>query len=340
MEDKDAPESACTCDLDSPNIVYEDTGEMDVSPKENHNVDMSKFETAEKSDVDTDSLESVSISPPVLPEVNEKYIRSTEKETLFQNGSCDNTRLKSPYDSSFSDSCSSPVSCEVKVPTQKSAASPRQNKDVILNGNVKLPRGGNKTTKKIAKTQTFDLGQVKARTNSNFNKHKDVNKPISQKDRRLSESCILQTSSESHGIRETRLSRSRFEKCHEHHDGFECEGEDYLTPTQRKDILLRDLKKEIVDLKRLLSEKSQELITERESFEKKLELVLAEKGTEIVILQSDIETLEKKKEDLQKSYQVSINTINILEDNIRELKVNYKLCYTSGSQRFTIIKHA
>ena len=338
MGDKNAPELACTCDLDSKNIVYEDTGEMDVSSKENHNLDMSKFETAEKSDVDTDSLESVSISSPVLSEVNTKDIGSTENEALFQNGSCDNTRLKSPSDSSFSDSYSSPVSCEVKVLTQKSAASPRQSKDIILNGNVKLSRGGNKTTKKLIKTNTFDLSQVKARTNSNFNKQKDINKPISQKDRRLSESCILQTSSESHGIRETRLSRSRYEKCHEHHDGVECEGEDYLTPTQRKDNLLRDLKKEVLELKRLLSEKSQELITERESFEKKLELVLAEKGTEIVILKSDIETLEKKNEDLQKSYQVSINTVNILEDNIRELKVSY-ICYISGAPGFTIIKH-
>jgi hypothetical protein len=40
------------------------------------------------------------------------------------------------------------------------------------------------------------------------------------------------------------------------HDGVECEGEDYLTPTQRKDNLLRDLKKEVLELKRLLSEKS------------------------------------------------------------------------------------
>ncbi|VDI58927.1 Hypothetical predicted protein [Mytilus galloprovincialis] len=48
--------------------------------------------------------------------------------------------------------------------------------------------------------------------------------------------------------------------------------------------------------------------------------MMGEKGTEIVIVKSDIETLGKKNEHLVKCHQVSVNTIIILEDTVRELK--------------------
>lgn len=310
----------CTCGIDQRPTLHDDTNNSQQTQQNNSkklNVDNS--EATEQSDVDTDSLESLPNFPTSLEVKLDDA--SPRNEFTSQNeltNSADTASLKSLSGSSFSDSRYSPVSFDHKM-TQKSPTSPLQNnrKGLNLNGNVKRSSISDKTTKTLKKTKTFDSGNVKA--NSKPTKQ-SVHDPLSVKDRRMSESSIQQTWSESHGIRETLLSRSRFEKCHENHDGFDCEGNDYLTPTQRKDILLKDLRKEIKELKKMIIDKTQELDMEKENFEKKLEMILAEKGTEIVILKSDIETLEKKNEELQKSNQVSVNTVNMLEENIRDLK--------------------
>lgn len=312
MEEHKEPAIDCSCGMEEQAVVFEDNGDLDNTTNTQNTLENLTLSSFEKSDVDTDSLESLSVTSSILPEVMKNG--SIEPEVILSNGKVEDesldvlNNLKNTSGSSFSNGSS--VSND-DSPLHHSSLNKSKT------GNMKGPTTG----KKLFKNKTFDFSHVKSRTNSNFHKFRDINKPISPSDRRLSESCILQTSLESHGIRETRLSRSRFERCHVTHDGIECEGNDYLTPTQKKDNLIRDLKNEVKELKKLLSDKTREQESDRNKFEKKIEIMMAEKGTEIVILKSDIETLQKNNEDLVKSYQVSVNTINILEDTIRELKV-------------------
>ncbi|XP_076082693.1 uncharacterized protein LOC143053794 [Mytilus galloprovincialis] len=311
MEENKEPAIDCSCGMVEQAVVFEDNGDLDNTTNTQNTLENLTLSSFEKSDVDTDSLESLSVTSSILPEVMKNGI--IEPEVILSNGKVEDEsldvlkNLKNTSGSSFSNGSS--VSND-DSPLHNSSLNKSKT------GNMKGPTTG----KKLFKNKTFDFSHVKSRTNSNFHKFRDINKPISPSDRRLSESCILQTSLESHGIRETRLSRSRFERCHVTHDGIECEGNDYLTPTQKKDNLIRDLKNEVKELKKLLSDKTREQESDRNKFEKKIEIMMAEKGTEIVIFKSDIETLGKKNEDLVKSYQVSVNTINILEDTIRELK--------------------
>lgn len=296
----------CTRD-NSQSQTSADDHDKDSIESEDDKFDLYNISNLNRSDCDTDSLESVSVTSSIIADAQIQKQGSSNVETLTST-------------SGSSISTSSTVSRKSADLKHKDIDNKQTN---TLNGHVVNGCRKKAPPKKLFKNKTVDFSHVKSKIDSNFKSPKDVNKPFTSADRRKSESsaCILQTASESHGIRETRLSRARFEKCHETHDGPDCEGEDYLTPTQRKDNMIRDLKKEVKDLKQSLSDKITELETEKKNFEKKLELVIAEKGTEMVIVKSDMESLQQKNEDLQKSHQVSVNTINMLEETIRELKV-------------------
>ena len=112
-----------------------------------------------------------------------------------------------------------------------------------------------RTLRKLPKSKTFDS------TMSAYGKTYD-----NSYDRRSSNSRthVFMTSQECVVVpgcrlpRETIASRLRFEKQHLSHEK-ECGYDDYLTPLQRKEILIRDLKRRVRELSSIIVDKDKEI---------------------------------------------------------------------------------
>ena len=118
--------------------------------------------------------------------------------------------------------------------------------------------------RKIPKSKTFDSGMVPYSSSSN-NDTQRLSYDFSAQNRiSSSQTHVFMTSQECFVVpgcklpRETIASRLRFEKQHLSHDKI-CGYDDYLTPLQRKDKLIKDLKRQVRELTICLDDKDKEI---------------------------------------------------------------------------------
>ncbi|KAJ8322345.1 hypothetical protein KUTeg_000816 [Tegillarca granosa] len=184
--------------------------------------------------------------------------------------------------------------------------------------------------KTIVKFKSMDLSQVKSKIQSlpgserqsklkdkqsNYHKLKTCNTIDN-----LVQTPVPITANESHGIRETLTSRMRFEKKHGSHEIPDCEGESYLTPTQRNEQQVKYMRKEIKDLRIAIEGKEKEIeeLKHKNSCD---ELKIFEnKEKEVLEILLELDALKMENDKIRKSYEESVKSINALENTIRDLK--------------------
>lgn len=185
--------------------------------------------------------------------------------------------------------------------------------------------------KTIVKYKTMDFSHVKPKIQSlpgmeRQNKLKDKQsnfyklKQANTIDNHV-QTPVSITANESHGIRETLTSRMRFEKKHGSHDIPDCEGESYLTPTQRNEQQVKYMRKEIKDLRLEIEEKEKEIEDLKHKSSSDELKIFEDKEKEVLEIMLELDALKTENEKIRKSYQESVKTVNVLEQTIRDLKV-------------------
>lgn len=125
--------------------------------------------------------------------------------------------------------------------------------------------------------------------------------------------------------RETVSSRLRFAKGHVSHDQQECDGKTYVTPTQRKEMEMKQLKGEIKQLKKDVAERVEEIDLLKKNLDKEAADIIESKDLKIQEIRAELKTMTSCQDELKVSYDESLQKISSLEKTVNELKVN-KLC--------------
>ncbi|XP_069106424.1 uncharacterized protein [Argopecten irradians] len=123
---------------------------------------------------------------------------------------------------------------------------------------------------------------------------------------------------DNHNVRETVASRLRFEKRHLPHEQ-DCEGDDYMTPTQRKDQLLKDLKIQVKELTSDIEARDSQIERLKLDIDEEARKIIERKNEEAKELCSNLDSLQIEHDDLLKSYQKSLCSIVDLEESVSEL---------------------
>ncbi|KAK3576905.1 hypothetical protein CHS0354_017577 [Potamilus streckersoni] len=118
--------------------------------------------------------------------------------------------------------------------------------------------------------------------------------------------------------RETIASRLRYEKQHTAHD--ECPKDEYHTPTQRREQLVKDLRRQVKELAASVREKDRAIELYKEQISVETKSLVEAKDEEIHRLGQEIVTLEEKNEELQKICEESLETSAALEKKRDELR--------------------
>ncbi|KAK3087573.1 hypothetical protein FSP39_007680 [Pinctada imbricata] len=121
-------------------------------------------------------------------------------------------------------------------------------------------------------------------------------------------------------VRETLTSRMRYEKGHNQHEQAECEGDDYLTPTQRKEVELKEIRKEVKNLRKELKEKIEEIDLLKQNIDKEAAAIIEDKDKKIQAIKDELGTLQNEQDDLRQSYTESVRNVATLELTIDSLK--------------------
>ncbi|XP_041361274.1 uncharacterized protein LOC121377363 [Gigantopelta aegis] len=108
--------------------------------------------------------------------------------------------------------------------------------------------------------------------------------------------------------KDTITSRMRFDKHHSDHDHLST-SEEYATPTQRKDQMIKSLKKQIKQIEQVKAASGQEE-----------QSLLELKEAEIKQLKEDLATTQAKCEELTNSYEESVKSLNTLEETLAQLR--------------------
>ncbi|XP_052762723.1 uncharacterized protein LOC128205249 isoform X2 [Mya arenaria] len=118
--------------------------------------------------------------------------------------------------------------------------------------------------------------------------------------------------------RDTIASRLRYEKqlSGEFSDG------PYKTPSQRKDVLIRDLRRQIREFKVLCEEKDREINMYRTNIDDKTSKIVEKKDAEISKLREEMNKLQRNYDDISNFCEESVAAASILEEKTEHLKVN------------------
>lgn len=122
--------------------------------------------------------------------------------------------------------------------------------------------------------------------------------------------------------RETVSSRLRFAKGHVSHDQQECDGKTYVTPTQRKEMEMKQLKGEIKQLKKDVAERVEEIDLLKKNLDKEAADIIESKDLKIQEIRAELKTMTSSQDELKVSYDESLQKISYLEKTVNELKVN------------------
>lgn len=121
--------------------------------------------------------------------------------------------------------------------------------------------------------------------------------------------------------RETVTSRRRREMAHYAHNKLPAEDEnDYLTPLQRKDKLIRFMKDELRRLAMLIQERDDLLEAYEEERLRDIARAVEEKEDDIRVLTEDFSVLRAEHDRLQVAHTTQQNAVEVLENTISELK--------------------
>ena len=124
-----------------------------------------------------------------------------------------------------------------------------------------------------------------------------------------------------HNVRETVTSRMRYEKGHNTHEVNECEGDDYMTPTQRKEVELRQFKRDVKNLRKELAEKVEEIDLLRKNIDKEAAGIIEDKDDKIRAIQEEMKVLQFEQDELRQLHEESVKNGAVLEHTIAGLKV-------------------
>lgn len=122
--------------------------------------------------------------------------------------------------------------------------------------------------------------------------------------------------------RETIASRLRYEKCHTEHNHVVPEDGDYVTPTQRKDILLKDMRKRINDLENMIDEKDETISKLVRNETKQAADILDAKNSELSFLRKEMEEVQNENETLQASKDEYGRNMNGLKATIQSMQAS------------------
>ncbi|KAK7091657.1 dentin sialophosphoprotein-like [Littorina saxatilis] len=121
--------------------------------------------------------------------------------------------------------------------------------------------------------------------------------------------------------KETLTSRLRFEKHHHDHDQSHLDVSDtYLTPSQRKDLVLRDLKQRVKDLTKELEDRQREVEQLRARIEDKREQANGKLQGELEEARALAETARKEVTSLKESHEESVKTVATLQQQLEDVK--------------------
>lgn len=120
--------------------------------------------------------------------------------------------------------------------------------------------------------------------------------------------------------RETVSSRLRFAKGHVSHDQQECDGKTYVTPTQRKEMEMKQLKGEIKQLKKDVAERVEEIDLLKKNLDKEAADIIESKDLKIQEIRAELKTMTSSQDELKVSYDESLQKISYLEKTVDELK--------------------
>ncbi|KAL3892347.1 hypothetical protein ACJMK2_004560 [Sinanodonta woodiana] len=172
----------------------------------------------------------------------------------------------------------------------------------------------------LKRSQTWEpfLGVAKSTTKKNLIKEKDKQEAGCTKKHffMTSQECMLVPGCRL--PRETIASRLRYEKQHTAHD--ECPKNEYHTPTQRREQLVKDLRRQVKELAVSVREKDRAIELYKEQISVETKSLVEAKDEEIHRLGQEIITLEEKNEELQKICEESLETSAALEKKRDELR--------------------
>lgn len=187
------------------------------------------------------------------------------------------------------------------------------------------------TKSKIPKSKTFDT------TSSVFNKKNDGFKFQEDVPSGSNRNHVFMTSQECMVVpgcsklpRETIASRLRFEKQHAPSQGnFHSPGEGYhrgcfpdgyQTPSQRKDLLIRDLKRQVREMKIMCEEKDREISMYKQHVDEETSKLVQSKDEELERLREELKHVKQSYDDISNFCEESVTTASVMERKANDLK--------------------
>ncbi|XP_061168803.1 uncharacterized protein LOC133178048 [Saccostrea echinata] len=121
-------------------------------------------------------------------------------------------------------------------------------------------------------------------------------------------------------VRETLTSRLRFEKGHLSHELQNCDCNNYITPTQRKEMEMKQLKKEVKQLKKDIAERVEEIDLLKKNIDKEAAEIIECKNTKIKEIREELDSMTISQTELKSSYHEALEKVSSLEETVKNLK--------------------
>ncbi|XP_062594600.1 uncharacterized protein LOC134256022 [Saccostrea cucullata] len=121
-------------------------------------------------------------------------------------------------------------------------------------------------------------------------------------------------------VRETLTSRLRFEKGHLSHELQDCDCNNYVTPTQRKEMEMKQLKKEVKQLKKDIAERVEEIDLLKNNIDKEAAELIECKNIKIKEIREELDSMTISQTELKSSYDEALEKISSLEETVKNLK--------------------
>lgn len=146
-------------------------------------------------------------------------------------------------------------------------------------------------------------------------------------------------------VRENTTSKRRFQLQHSLHER-EAETPEYITPSQRKDHLIKELKAQVRELKQALQDRDMEAEQMKLELKEEATEEVEKRNEELENVRKELEDMKSKYDDLTKSYEESVKAVTTMEQTMDELKVSvfvlpyYSIDFTHcKSHTLTLVDH-
>ncbi|ESP03367.1 hypothetical protein LOTGIDRAFT_171452 [Lottia gigantea] len=201
---------------------------------------------------------------------------------------------------------------------QKSSSTPKCQRSQSID--EKGSGSKNSSRSSITRRETIDMGDTKPVCAARNLKETKMDLYMNSNEGLLIPHQQLTTPTGTPVLRDTIASRLRIEKAHNEHLEPEKSPLDYLTPFQRKEHAIKDLKRQMKNLNIRLDEKDSEIAQLREGLGKESRDLLSAKDDQLTKLRKQLNETESKYEELKRSYEESVKTVTNLEATVKDLK--------------------